>query len=207
MKVFSAFLSLLAATTLSLQAGQPVTYSKEIKEMKTMAPEPCYRAGEWQLDVFGQYNIGNGATHVGAFRDHSFGGGVGINYFFTEHFGIGAEYSAAYTKESPDTDFGLDRGNHTTVHGVGGSLFFRWPIESSCWAPYVYVGGGALLADREWASAHAGVGLEYRIVPGKVGIFVDGRWTYLGDRAFLDHEVTRGDLSFSSARVGVRWIF
>jgi len=54
---------------------------------------------------------------------------------------------------------------------------------------------------QQWASAHGGLGLEYRIVPNKIGLFVDGRWTYLGDRN--DH----GDLNFFSSRAGVRIVF
>jgi hypothetical protein len=53
----------------------------------------------------------------------------------------------------------------------------------------------------QWASAHAGIGVEYRIVPQKVGLFADGRWTYLGDRFGND------DLNFFSTRVGVRFVF
>src|SRR5947199_275085 len=47
----------------------------------------------------------------------------------------------------------------------------------------------------------AGVGLEYRIKPHKLGFFVDGRWTYLGDRD------ERSDLNFFSARAGFRIVF
>jgi hypothetical protein len=55
------------------------------KEYKAPLPEPCFRAGEFQLDVFGSYN---GAITNEEFGD-GFGGGIGINYFFTEMIGIG----------------------------------------------------------------------------------------------------------------------
>jgi hypothetical protein len=44
------------------------------------------------------------------------------------------------------------------------------------------------------------VGVEYRFTQGK-GVFVDGRWTYLGDR--FGH----GDLNYFSTRIGFRFAF
>lgn len=195
---------LIAACGLAAGAhagDQTVTAQKDTKTLTPPAECSCFKDHEFQLDFFGDYNVGNGPTHMGIQRDHGWGGGAAINYFFTKNIGIGAEYTLSYGKESPDTDAGRDRGHHTYTHGVAGNVIYRLPINTSCLAPYVYLGGGTLIADHEWAEAHGGLGLEYRIIPAKVGIFADTRWTYLGDR------FDRGDVNFFSARVGVRLVF
>ena len=74
-------------------------------------------------------------------------------------------------------------------------------LDRLCLAPYIYGGGGCHVDGRQWASAHGGVGLEYRIKPNQFGVFIDGRWTYLGDRD------ERSDLNFFGARAGFRVIF
>ena len=125
--------------------------------------------------------------------------GIGVNYFFTRNVGIGVDATWLYAKEASDTD-GVE-GDHTTIHNFTGSLIFRLPMDESCLAPYFFVGGGFHVDGEQWASAHAGVGIEYRIVPQKVGLFADGRWTYLGDRFGND------DLNFFSTRLGVRFVF
>ena len=94
-----------------------------------------------------------------------------------------------------------DGDNSTTIHNFSGSLIFRAPMDAACLAPYLYVGGGCSVDGHQWASAHAGAGVEYRIVPQKVGVFLDGRWTYLGDR--FGHE----DLNYFSTRLGMRFVF
>ena len=84
---------------------------------------------------------------------------------------------------------------------MSASLILRMPIDSACLAPYAYVGGGYHGDGHNWASGHAGVGLEYRVVPNKIGVFVDGRWTYLGDR------FEQADLNFWTVRAGLRLVF
>src|SRR5688572_24123123 len=81
-KLTLTFLSALALAGTSF-AGHRVVESKEFKNPP--APEPCFRAGELQLDVFGSYN---GAITNEEFGD-GFGGGLGVNYFFTEMLGFG----------------------------------------------------------------------------------------------------------------------
>jgi hypothetical protein len=169
------------------------------KDYKPIAPTPCFNDRELQVDVFGAYAVGEGPHQVGLFRDHGWGGGIGVNYFFTRNVGIGVDATWLYAKEASDTD-GVE-GDHTTIHNFTGSLIFRLPMDESCLAPYFFVGGGFHVDGEQWASAHAGVGIEYRIVPQKVGLFADGRWTYLGDRFGND------DLNFFSTRLGVRFVF
>jgi opacity protein-like surface antigen len=164
------------------------------------APEAsCFKDQELQIDIFGQYTVGEGPSHAGPVRDHGWGGGIGINYFFTRNIGIGIDAAWLYAKDR--SSVGDDDDDHTTIHNFSGSLIARFPIDDKCLAPYLYVGGGAAVDGEQWASAHAGAGLEFRVQPQKMGIFVDGRWTYYGDR--FGHE----DLNNFSGRVGVRWVF
>jgi hypothetical protein len=178
------------------------TLTLENKGYKAPVPTPCFADQEWQVDLFGQYSVGEGPHHAGIFRDHGWGGGIGVNYFFTRNLGIGVDAAWLYANEA---DYVSNRNDdsdngHTTLHNFSGSLIFRAPIDDLCLAPYAYVGGGATVDGEQWASAHGGVGVEYRFAERK-GVFVDGRWTYLGDR--FGH----GDLNYFSTRIGFRFAF
>jgi opacity protein-like surface antigen len=202
MKLITASAFVALALSVSSLAGPPaVTLGKETKQ-EVFTETPCFSEGEFQLDIFGQYSDGNGPYHAGLFREHGWGGGVGLNYFFHRNIGIGVDAAWLNAEENAKVaDADNDDDDSTVFHNFSGSLIFRAPIDDLCLAPYVYVGGGFHVDGHQWASAHAGVGLEYRIVPQKVGIFVDGRWTYLGDR------FGRGDLNYTSARLGMRFVF
>ncbi len=188
----------------------------------------CFRAHELQLDLFGQYSVGEGPDHAGTFRDHGWGGGVGVNYFVTRNFGIGIEgewlaakeanYTARVVPGAPAGQPGAPAGQpgapggpahagvtttgsqRTTVHNSSASLIYRFPIDSICLAPYVFAGGGVAVDGKQWATAHAGAGVEKRL-SSKVGLFTDARWTFLGDR------FGRGDLGNLGVRAGVRLAF
>ena len=204
-KLTTSLLAVLGLVGTSF-AGHEMASGKEYKGPP--APEGCFKDRELQFDVFGEYAVGEGPNQVGLFRDHGWGGGVAINYFFTRNIGIGVDASWLDAKESSHDANGHHHNNNnnnnddnTTVHNFTGSLIFRFPMDAACLAPYVYVGGGCHVDGDQWASAHACVGLEYRIVPNKVGLFDDGRWTYLGDRFGSD------DLNFFQTRLGVRLVF
>jgi hypothetical protein len=212
MKPFTAFTFSLLLSAAGAFAGSEVADTKESKQVVT--EEPLFKDHEFQMGDFAVYNVGNGPTHAGVFREHSWGEGTEVNYFFCKYIGIGAEYSSFYGHESPDTNRGRVTDHTVERQNVGGNLFFRWPIEAAHLAPYVYVGGGADLGDRKWAETHAGLGVEYRflqhflpIVAARVGIFVDGRWSYLGDRYFPDDNAARGNLNYFSARAGFRFTY
>jgi hypothetical protein len=192
-------LGLLAATS---YAGQPMISSgKETKEYKQVPEETCFNDREFQIDLFGQYTVGEGPTHAGPMRDHGWGGGIGLNYFFLRNVGIGVDAAWLDMKENAAfARHGSNDGN-TALHAFSGSLILRLPIDHLCLAPYVYAGGGFQVDGAQWASAHAGAGLEYRIKPHKLGFFVDGRWTYFGDREGY------GDLNNFTARAGFRIVF
>ena len=170
---------------------------------KIIAPTYCFNEHEWQFDIYGAYSDGNGHDHAGPLQDHGWGGGVGVNYFITRMIGIGVDGTALYGRENPQNDGNghLESGKHTTTYGFTGSVIVRFPIDSACLAPYVYAGGGFHTDGDEWASAHAGVGIEYRVVPNKIGLFLDGRYTYYGDR------YGNGDQGNALAKAGVRIVF
>lgn len=133
---------------------------------KTVVPmeEPCvFRDQELQIDAFGQ----------GAFYSQGspgWGGGLGLNYFFTRYIGIGVEQSV----------FGRDNEGHSsyTEWATLGNLFLRYPICSWNMAPYAMVGGGGLYGTGQGKGVgHVGGGLEIRLTDN-IGIFGDARWLY-----------------------------
>jgi hypothetical protein len=202
MKKLTLCLFALAGFVSALHAGETtLSTGKETKTYTQSAvEETCFKEREWQFDTFGQYSVGK-AGRAGVFHEHGWGGGVGLNYFFHRNIGLGVDASWLSIRE----DQGFARQNadseHTVLHNFSGSLILRLPIDSACLAPYVFAGGGFHVDGKQWASGHAGAGIEYRIKPNRFGIFIDGRWTYLGDRE------ERQDLNFFSARAGFRIIF
>ena len=126
-----------------------------------------YTANELSFDAFGSYVAGE--RHLGNLfdtniRHGTWGGGVGLNYFFTHELGLG-------------TDINIPDNGGNFIDQVEGSLIARWPFEPSGFAPYIFGGGGrATQPVWEW-TGHMGVGLEYRFNP-VTGIFVDGRYVW-----------------------------
>lgn len=126
-----------------------------------------YTPQELSLDLFGTYSAGERRiedlfeTNI---RHGEWGGGVGLNYFFTREIGIGG-----------DIKIGDNRGNF--VDQALGSLIARLPIANSGFAPYIFGGGGRGFDPAwEWLG-HAGVGAEYRFNPA-TGIFIDSRYVW-----------------------------
>jgi Outer membrane protein beta-barrel domain len=208
----------IALLLTSLSVSIPVFAGEEIQSKdysKDLAVEPVFKDHELQSDTFAVYGVGNGPTHIGLFHDHAWGDGSGFTYYFNRYIGIGVEYSSNYTRESPDTNFGRESRHEIDTFSTAGNLYFRYPIESLRLAPYAFVGGGANFADRKYASADVGVGLEYRITPPRLGwltpsrlaLFMDARWNYLGDRYFPDDNSSRGDLNYFSIRAGLRVVY
>lgn len=191
--------ALLASLTLAATAFAGHEVIQSSGKDKVQVATTCFNDKELQVDLFGAYSVGEGPSHAGPIHDHGFGGGIGVNYFFSRHIGIGAEgmwLSSRHNEGQPGTS-----NETTTFHNVNGSLIFRFPIDRLCVAPYVYVGGGAVMDGDKWAVAFGGAGVEYRVIPNKLGLFVDERWNYYGDRFGRDEQN-----NFTS-RAGVRWIF
>jgi hypothetical protein len=191
------FASIAMAAT-SFAGHEVYSGGKDFKDKKgPIAPVYCFNAGEVQVDVFGAYQVGEGPGQAGPINNHGWGGGIGVNYFFTRYIGVGAEgYWIA-------SEHNGHQGAHgeTTFHNINGSLIFRLPIDNLCLAPYAFIGGGAVLDGDQWAVGFGGVGLEYRVIPNKLGLFIDARWNYYGDRYGSDNQN-----NFTS-RAGVRWVF
>jgi hypothetical protein len=197
MKILTTTLFASIAMAATSFAGHEVVSSGKDYKDKTPAPVYCFNAGELQLDVFGAYQVGEGPRNAGPINNHGWGGGIGVNYFFTRYLGVGAEgYWIA-------SEHNGAQGAHdeTTFHNINGSLIFRLPIDNLCLAPYAFVGGGAVLDGDKWAVGFGGVGLEYRVIPNKLGLFLDARWNYYGDRYGHD------DQNNFTSRAGVRWVF
>jgi len=128
---------------------------------------PRYTPAEFSFDAFGSYVAGERRfnklfeTNI---RHGDWGGGVGLNYFFTREIGIGGEIN-----------MGANGGNFID-QGVG-SVFLRWPFEPSGFAPYIF-GGGGRGTDPVWEwLVHGGIGVEYRFNP-VTGVFFDTRYVW-----------------------------
>lgn len=221
-------LTILAAVAF---AGTAFAGTRVVESKTQVVPETgCFHAHELSLDMFGQYSVGEGPDRAGTFRDHGWGGGVGMNYFVTRNFGIGIDGAWLDAKEANYTsrgatgialgNQGVQRGvqgaaaavpgvaartrttanDSTTVHNFSASVIYRFPIDSICLAPYIFAGGGFAVDGKQWATAHAGAGVEKRL-SSKVGLFTDARWTFLGDR------FGRDELGNLGVRAGVRIVF
>jgi hypothetical protein len=171
-----AALSLFAVVALAGTSFAGTAVVKSGKDFKQPEPVTCFGDKELQVDAFGSYQWAN------KYQD-GFGGGLGVNYFFTRNFGVGV-------------DGNIYDGNANGVWAFTGSLIARLPIDSICLAPYILAGGGYTVDGHSNGTVHAGGGLEYRVVPNKVGLFTEGRYTW-------------GCNSNSNAqvRLGVRFVF
>ena len=117
--------------------------------------ESAYPSHEFSLDLGGNYATRDKSGH----DTDAWGLTVGVNYFFTEHFGIGADtYADAFTRP----------------YLLNGSVIYRHPLKEFGLAPYGFAGFG-----RQWEHAgqwtgHLGAGLEYRL-NAHTGLFLDAR--------------------------------
>lgn len=175
MKIKGLMIVAVAALLLASQGrAADSTWSDRFRYEKDTATK--YMPNEFSLDMFGTYATRDRYGH----GDDNWGGGLGVNYFFTRYIGIGAD---SYLEE------------WKTPYRVNGSLIFRIPIDQVGLAPYAFGGGG-----RQWKyvpqwSAHAGGGLELRFNPN-FGLFADGR------RVFPDRSK-----DYALWRAGVRFAF
>ncbi len=125
-----------------------------------------FTANEFSLDAFGLYR--HRQREFTAFPNTNirhggrFGGGVGMNYFFTRNFGLGADSQI------------LDNGGDF-IDNASGNVIFRWPI--GCVAPYVFGGGGREFGPHYQWTGDAGGGVEFRLNHW-TGIFADARYVF-----------------------------
>lgn len=132
------------------------------------ASAPKYTGNELNLEFFGSYTHPERRIEdlfkTNIRHDGTWGGGVGINYFFLCWLGIGGDITMN------------DNGGRFVDQALG-NLILRIPIMNTGIAPYVFGGGGRLF-DPSWEwEGHVGTGIEFRITPG-FGMFVDGRYQW-----------------------------
>lgn len=145
-----------------------------------------YRCNELSLDAFGTASLGQHTlAHLSGSRvrhNTEFGAGVGLNYFITRNFGLGADVYSENTS-GPFLD------------SASANLILRLPLGQSGFAPYIFGGGGQQFDMAKACFGQAGAGIEYRFTR-QMGVFVDAR-------AVLP-EKTRG---YGLARLGLRFAF
>ena len=147
---------------------------------------PLYTAQELSLDLFGSYKNPEGEFHdlFNTSSDHGFwGGGAGVNYFFTRQLGIGTDFNAS---DKPS-------GAGGAIDYWVGNLYLRFPIGNSGFAPYIYGGGGRGISPIWHWIYGGGVGFEYRFNP-TTGIFTDGRFLWSHESTALNQMVIRAGL-------------
>jgi hypothetical protein len=171
-KLTLSFLASLAFVATSFGGHEVVS-----KEYKGPPPEPCFKDVELQLDIFGAYYGG----HNNRFGD-GFGGGVGVNYFFTRNIGIAATGT-------------LYDGDQHAIWNTDLDLVYRFPIENGiCIAPYILAGGGLEMDGTIIGTWNAGAGLEWRATHS-FAIFGEGRYQW-GENERV-----------AQARLGLRFVF
>jgi hypothetical protein len=127
-----------------------------------------FNANEFTFDLFASY-IAN-ERHFTAFpntniRHGRWGGGLGLNYFWSRDVGIGVDASAQTESQ-------------TFVDHVGGNLIVRFPIDAIRLAPYVFAGGGRKFDPTDAWFGDGGAGLEFRLNP-HMGLFGDARYVWV----------------------------
>ena len=143
-------LSLCAAIAMATAAYAGETYTKE---SKTVPPPPCpqwYADNEFNLTLSGVYMwTGNNWEDDRYFAvDHGWGGAIDAKYFVHRYFGFGAQVWGARINSHEIFDNGFTRvwGDEESRVGGGvlGTFTLRFPMNCSRWAPYMWIGGGAV---------------------------------------------------------------
>lgn len=222
-------LTLCAAVALvSAASAGTMTYSgKEMKQTAVEQPCPTWFAdNEWNITISGVYaptaNEYREDTYLGV--DHAWGGAIDAKYFFRRYFGIGLQgfgLSANRGNNGRDDFFGgrFDGDDDNDfIGGALGTFTFRYPIPCSRFAPYAWVGGGAIFGGRDRSfndddfdfgtflddgddddarlMAQYGVGFEVRFTP-RIGL--------TNDVSFNHVEGGRND--FWQVRTGLNFAF
>jgi hypothetical protein len=190
--IITGIMTAIAAT--SAFAGTVVS-SKEVVAIE----DPClFRDNELQIDAFGLGNFNQGGNNFTYYGNNApgisgrpaWGGGLGINYFFSRYIGIGLEQDL-YGRKSGSSPMDAGFTRWATI----GNLFLRYPICSWNLAPYIMIGGGANYGktpkfdfgdgvqrgtyNSGQGFGHVGGGLEYRFTEN-IGVFSDARYLFSG---------------------------
>ncbi len=173
-------LGLAALGLASAQAGTGyVSYGKAPK-----APAPlevpslceCFNGNTSNVSVFAAAILPETSSNE---FDDALGGGIAMNYFFTENVGVEGSYSI----------FGTD----SAVHQVSGSVILRLPIKSLCLSPYAFAGGSLHSDGVNQGTWHLGGGLDYRFA-NCLGVFADAQYNWADDTS--DYTTVRTGLRF-----------
>jgi hypothetical protein len=156
MKLTTLTTAALLGAASTLVAG-PMSSGKDGKVTVTQPPV------ETGCDAF---NGGLAVSAYGLFlspdasaEDDVFGGGLGVEYFFNQYFGVAGSAQWADPGES-------------LVHNYSADLVLRYPITSLCIAPYIFGGGGVHTNSSTKMIARIGGGLDVRLWDAN-GIFAD----------------------------------
>ena len=160
-----AMLSLLTVT--AVQAEHEYNWS--MKDRFTYAHEgELFLPNEFSFDAFANYTSTPRSSVDELFTDDlrhgTWGGGVGLNYFFNKWIGI-----------STDLEIGANGGQF--IDSTAGNLVLRLPFDVAHVAPYIFGGGGGQFDPESQWIVDAGAGLDFRINHW-TGIFVDARYIW-----------------------------
>ena len=178
-KQFLALTMALGLTSAGALAGTPVALDSK---NPIVVPEPCYKAGELVVKPFYDITLIDDAPYGHYGDDTLYGGGLAVDYFFTECLGIGVE--------------GYWVDDDSVLHSYNVNLTARTTLGSDCLSVYAIGGGGVWTNGETLGSAHIGGGLEYRFCD-RFGVFADGRYKWLDG----------GDITLTSVRIGVSIVF
>lgn len=215
----------LAAMSTGALAGGEVP----LKDSKSVVP-PCpqwYAENEFNLSLSGVYAFTTNPSDEDVYLavDHAWGGAFDAKYFMHRYFGLGLQgfVVRANTHEIGDNGsfrFPLTGDDTHAVGGVLGTFTFRFPINYSRFAPYIWLGGGGIggggrdnelvldpsqpsgvlrreFDDSEWKSlGQIGAGLEVRFTP-HFSLLNDFSWNMLSGP----------NNNFGVARTGINFAF
>lgn len=135
----------------------------------------CFKGSS--IDFYGGYAFAEEDSVI--FEDGALGG-IGLNFFPTDVFGIGLEA------------FWIDQTS--IVHHFNANLILKLPLDGACIAPYLLGGVGAHINSVNQIVGQAGAGFEW-ILPNTncVGLFADGRYVFADETE-----------NYAIARVGIR---
>lgn len=199
------------------------------KDKSTVVP-PCpqwYADNEINVSLSGVYALTGNPwredTYLGV--DHAWGGAIDAKYFMHRYFGFGVQGSVLSVNSHEVFDDGFTRfsAGGDDRHAVGsvlGTFTLRFPIGCSRFAPYAWLGGGAIFGGgrshdffldptaplgfvrREFDDSktkglgQVGGGLEIRLSP-HVGVLSDFSWNV----------VSGSSNNFGMARTGINIAF
>jgi hypothetical protein len=164
MKQTILFLYAAVALISSVYAGSERSSGEEKGTTQVTPARPeWYADNEWNVSLWGAYAFTNDESsdfnvddvrRTGQFgsgylrSEDAWGGGIDAKYFFKRYFGVGLEGYVVDVRGSP----GLEPIHELiilpiearAIGSVLGTLTLRYPLPRSRFAPYIYMGGGAI---------------------------------------------------------------